>query len=779
MANASDIRAGAAYVELYTKDNRLVRGLENAQRRLMQFQQRVGDTGKKLAQLATVASIPAAIGLGVFARFEDELAKVGSFSKATSQELKELTETARNLGKTTSFMASQVAQGMTELARSGFNPEQIKAIIPGMLNLARATDTDLADAAQIASNQINAFNLSATDMTRVADVLTATVNGSAQTLMDLQEAMKLIAPQAVQAGTEIEEVAAAVGILANNGIRGSLAGTAIRQMLIRLGGDSEKLKASLNVSTKDAAGNLRPFTTVINEIGAAVKNMGNGDRLAVLTDLFGDRASGPLSVLIKSSEELQEFQKSLGNIEMTAAMVAAAMDNTLGGAFRLFLSVTEAVSLTIGEQLAPTVMAFMKTRVIPLLAALEDWISKNKETVVAIAAVVAGIGTLGVAMIAWATALKAASFVLGSMITTLKIMSSAVMVSVGILKTVTAIIMFLASPLTLVITLFSAVGVAVLHYSGVMAQATQWLGERFSAFATTAKAAWGSIVKAMEAGDFGLAAEIAMGTLKVAWLEAINVLQTAWHTFAGWFSSLTQDIVLGVVELFIKGAARIGIAWDTLVYYLSSLWEKFKNGIVDSWNWVQDQLTASVLIITGNSDALGELYDEIDKREAKLANNRSTKAGELEQRFRDAVAMEDGIQNDRLTQLGQIGNAMDDERAHAAELRKKEAQKAINEARNNLAKLALKADALDAGEKTDSPLGKLQEKMAAITNVDIPAIRRQTTGLDVSTFFGGGRLDRIGVGTTAMDRTANAAESIAKTSKETAANTRDATPTFT
>src|SRR5690606_19651786 len=147
-------------------------------------------------------------------------------------------------GRTTSFTASQVAEGMLELGRAGFNPAEIDAAIAGMLDLARATGTELAEAVGIASSTIRSFGLAASDSAHVADVLTAAANGSAQTLTDLGEAMKMAAPIAAEVGMTLEDTAKAIGTLANFGIRGTMAGTSLRQIMIQLAdvGTQETLK---------------------------------------------------------------------------------------------------------------------------------------------------------------------------------------------------------------------------------------------------------------------------------------------------------------------------------------------------------------------------------------------------------------------------------------------------------------------------------------------------------------------------------------------------------
>ena len=169
---------------------------------------------------------------------------------------------------------------MIGLGRMGFNPSEIVSAIDSVLNLSRATGTDLAESADIAANSMRIFGLEAEKMSQVSDVLTATANGSAQTLTDLFEGLKRMrrseaegtspkatakrpargraAPQAASCGESIEETCAALGVMANMGIKGSLAGTALRKAFIQFADTKvQGMLHEVGVESVDASGNLR------------------------------------------------------------------------------------------------------------------------------------------------------------------------------------------------------------------------------------------------------------------------------------------------------------------------------------------------------------------------------------------------------------------------------------------------------------------------------------------------------------------------------------------
>ncbi|MDD4061994.1 MAG: phage tail tape measure protein, partial [Kiritimatiellae bacterium] len=258
MPNTNAIRAGRAFVELFADDSKLVRGLRRAEAKLKAFGNSVRDIGMGMAKLGAAAAAPLIASTKVFTGFDDQMRAVQATLGATGDQFDRLNEKAKHLGETTSYTAAQVAGAMLNLARAGFNTDEIDAAISGMLSLARATGTDLAMATEIAGNTLRSFGLAAEDMGHVADVMTATANNSAQTLEDLGWAMKYAAPIADAYGLSIEQTSKALGALANFGIKGSMAGNTMKNIMLQLSNPSIRKKIEgLGVAVTDSAGKFR------------------------------------------------------------------------------------------------------------------------------------------------------------------------------------------------------------------------------------------------------------------------------------------------------------------------------------------------------------------------------------------------------------------------------------------------------------------------------------------------------------------------------------------
>ena len=422
MAATANIRAGRAYVEVTAETSRLKANLASAQAQLSAFGKSCQSLGRSMTALGGALTLPFALAERSFAGFDDKMRLVQAVTSATGEQFDALTKTAQRLGRDTSFTAQQVADAMIGLGRMGFDPTEIVSAIDSVLNLSRATGTDLAESADIAANSMRIFGLEAGKMTSVADVLTATANGSAQTLTDLFEALKMAGPQAAAAGETLDEVCASLGVMANMGIKGSLAGTALRKAYIQFAStDVQDILKGVGVEALDANGNLKKMAAVMRDIAVATKKMPTAERLTFMKDVFDVRGMMSGLSLAGDVEELDRFLAKLRDVDGQADETSRAMDRGIGGSFRLFESAVEGSMNAVGEALNATLQP-MVDRVTTVINSFTKWIEANRALVASVATAVAGLSGLGAAVFAVGTASRvlsagfgAASGVLGAM----------------------------------------------------------------------------------------------------------------------------------------------------------------------------------------------------------------------------------------------------------------------------------------------------------------------------------------------------------------------------
>jgi len=397
MTNAGAIRAGRAFVELFGDDSKLVRVLKSSEAQLRAWGNRVSGFGRQIAMASAAALAPLVMATRSFASLDDEMRIVKAVTGATADEFERLYEIAKRLGRTTSFKAVEVAGGQRELGRAGFKPAEIEASIEGVLNLARATGTELPEAAGIAAGTLRAFSLEADQMNRVVDVLVATANNSAQTLTDLGESMKYAAPIADEYGVSLEDTAKALGVLANMQIKGSMAGTSLRQIMLRLS------DPAIRKRLQDMDVDLSNIGDTMIGIGRAMAKMSRPERLAFAKEFFDQRAAAAVVKLAKS--DFPALSQAIDNAGGTAARTAEEMDAGIGGVLRRLWSAAEGATNALAEALEPSITELGET-VTEILGPVTTWIENNRELVTLLAKVTAGTLALGMALLALGGAAK-------------------------------------------------------------------------------------------------------------------------------------------------------------------------------------------------------------------------------------------------------------------------------------------------------------------------------------------------------------------------------------
>ncbi|PGW01060.1 phage tail tape measure protein, partial [Bacillus cereus] len=271
----------------------------------------------------------------------------------------------------------QAAEGLSFLSMAGFKAQDSIDALPAVLNLAAAGQLDLGRSADIVSNIMTGFGISATDTGHAVDVLTKTMTSANTDLPMLGDAMKYVAPVAASLGISMEDTATAVAKMSDAGIQGSMAGTALRAALLQLNspvGAAEKEFEKLGLSVKDANGNMRPLPEIIGRVNEKTKDMTDSQKTATAAHLVGTEAASGFVALLKVGEEgLRSYSKGLEDSAGTAERVAKIQQDTLKGAWDQLTSAAEGLAIGIGEKMLPAFTEVTKgaTKFIDVLAGLD------------------------------------------------------------------------------------------------------------------------------------------------------------------------------------------------------------------------------------------------------------------------------------------------------------------------------------------------------------------------------------------------------------------------
>jgi len=332
--------------------------LENQQ--FLNALQATGTRMRAVGRTLTTALTLPIVGLGInavrmAANFEQAMNQVAAVTQGTAEEMELLNSVAQELGRTTKFSATQAAEGMNFLAMAGFEVNEIAAAMPDVLNLAAAANMDLAEAADIASNILTGMGMPVEELGHAMDVMAGTFTSANTNLVQLGEAMRYAAPVATAFGLSFEETSAILGMFGNAGIQASMAGTSLRQGLVRLIDvvpSAQVVLDELGVQTVDAENNFRGMTQVLIDLSRAFdeKLYTSTQRGAAIVEIFGVRA-GPamINVLNQGTEELEKFTAALGDVDGLAANIAETQMQGLNGQLIKLQSAFEGLMIAIGE----------------------------------------------------------------------------------------------------------------------------------------------------------------------------------------------------------------------------------------------------------------------------------------------------------------------------------------------------------------------------------------------------------------------------------------------
>lgn len=315
----------------------------------------VGSTLTKRVTAPLLALGGSAIYVG--SQYETSMSKVEAISGATAEEMEELESVARQMGATTVFSASQAADGLGYMALAGWDTEAMIAALPSVLDLAVAGQMDLANASDIVTDMMSMFGMEAEEAARMTDVFAAAQANSNTDVEQLGEALKNTGAMAASMGHDIEETSAILGILADNGIKGSRAGTALNAVYRDLAASAEDgaiAIGDMSVAVYDQDGNMRSIRDIIADVEEATADMTDEQRNAALAGVFQQQSlSGVNTLLNAGTEDLYDLTDALYDSEGAASDMAETMgDNTAGGLKEL-QSAFEEVLLVVYEEIKP------------------------------------------------------------------------------------------------------------------------------------------------------------------------------------------------------------------------------------------------------------------------------------------------------------------------------------------------------------------------------------------------------------------------------------------
>ncbi|MCI1859761.1 MAG: phage tail tape measure protein [Sporolactobacillus sp.] len=537
---------------------------------------------------AAGGAVAAGLGYAVktSADFGSQMSKVGALAGASGKQMGQLKDAAVQMGAKSVFSASQVADGMSELGAAGFSTKQIISAMPGVLNAAAASGSDMAETSEVITSALNTFQMKASDSSHVADVMAATSNKTAAGMSDMGYAFKYAATPAHALGFSLESVAAATGIMANAGIKGEQAGTTLREAMLRLANPpkaaANELK-NLGISLKDAHGNMLPLDKIIGQFSTKTAGMSKTQKTAALSTIFGTNAvSGMLAVVNAGPAKFDKMQKSLEHSDGSAKKTANTMQNNLKGALEQLSGSLESAAITVGDALTPalTAIAGVVQRLVQGFLSLP----KQMQSFIAIGAAVAAVGALlGGALLIGASMIPAITAGLTALVGAL---TAVILPIVGVVAAIGAVGAAFYLAYTRVAGFRNGINTALSAISGVVMTVFNAVSSFVMAKVAALVAFWnqyGAVIIQAVTNVFNVIRAVVSAAMSVitpiirgAMSAVRGIFSAVWGAIKGIVSG-ALNVIMGIVKVFaglFTGNWRL--MWNGVRQILSGVWGAIK-----------------------------------------------------------------------------------------------------------------------------------------------------------------------------------------------------------
>lgn len=601
------------------------------------FSAATGNLAKGAAVVAAGAA-PLAAMIGTAATFEQAMSKVKAITNSSNEDMARLNETAQQLGASTQFSATQAAEAMSYLGMAGWKTDQIIAGMPGMLDLAAASGSDLATVADIVSDDLTAFGMSADQAGHMADVMAAASTNANTNVEMMGMTFKYAGAVAGALGYSLEDVSIATGLMANAGIKADQAGTSLRAIMTRLidpPKDAATALDALGISAVNADGSVKPFRQTIMELREKFKGLSQSEKAQMASSIAGTEAmSGFLAVVNASDSDFDTLANAIDNADGASKKMADTMnDNAKGSAIQLE-SAIEGVSIAIGSIFLPT-LAMIAGAMAQAVGSVANWAKGHQELVGIIITATAAIAGLIMAVLAINAAAAGIMYLKNSFLLYKTVVSDANIVMrlwAGATKVAAAAQMAFnavmsVNPIILIIMAILAAVAAFVYFYNTNEKFRNMVISAWNAIKTTASSVWSAIVAAIGGAWEGIvsAAQAGMDILNGIWNAMVRAAQSAYAAlmaivaaFVAAASAVWRVILVAarVVWFAIKAVIVIvavaitSVMW-AMAHAIMAIWQAIGPTVMAVWQGICSAVSSAIRIITGIVENMAMLLSTV------------------------------------------------------------------------------------------------------------------------------------------------------------------------
>lgn len=556
--------------------------------------------------------------------FTSTMSEVSAISGATGEDFEKLEACAREYGATTVFSASNAAEALKYMSLAGWDADQSTSALGGVLNLAAASGMELGAASDMVTDYLSAFAMEAGDAAYFADLLSYAQSHSNTTAEALGEAYKNCAANLNAAGQDVETVTSLLEGMANQGYKGSEAGTAMAAIMrdITNGMKDGAIKiGETSVAVMDAQGNFRDLTDILTEVEAATNGMGDAERAVALSSTFtADSTKGLNLILNEGMDKIAGYEEELRGASGSAEEMANIMNDNLSGDVAAMNSAFEELGLKIYDALESKLRAgvqFITNGVIPAI----EWLGGHiPEVTIA----VSGLGAI-IAAMNWGTISSKIAMVKGALVKLAAALGGVSLPAIAIIAVITAVALAFTNLWknneefrNKITAIWDGIKAKFDEFGQGIVDRLNALGFEFEDITEVMKAVWDGFCEVLApifegvfqqisnilsealdilTGLFDIFAGIFTGDWDMVWQGVQEVFGAVWDfvvaTFENWISTFTSlaDTVLG----------WFGTDWETV-------WTNVKTFFSDTWNAISSFFSG---ILTGIKTFFTDTWNSI------------------------------------------------------------------------------------------------------------------------------------------------------------------------
>ncbi|MDM5187870.1 phage tail tape measure protein [Bacillus sp. DX4.1] len=596
----------------------LQQGLQQANTHVRNFGNGVSRAGQTMQNAFAPAAAASAFALGRMIQnsrdFESQTRRAAVLTGGSYDQVK---SSILDMASTSVYSTGEVAAAFAEMGAKGFDAAQATDALPGVLSAAAASGEDLGLVADTITSALNSFGMEASKSGHVADVLAQAANQSAAGVLDLQYAFKYASGPAAQLGISMEELAASVGIMADNGIKGETAGTALRASLLRLVKPPKaaaNMLKELGVAVTDQQGNMKPLSDIIGQLKTGMEGMTKAQKGAALATIFGVEAvSGMMALVSAGPDEINKMTKALENSGGASKKAAKDMQEGWAGALKMMESALDTAGRAFTDSLAPAITA-VANKIGWLATAFKD-LPSSVQTIIATVAAVA------TAFLIFGTVAGIAMSAIGTFVSVIGGLAASLFGAVGGMSGLSAVFAAITGPIGIVIAAIAGLGVALVAMwqsneqfrNSVM---TAWtaiqevISTVISAVSSFIMSVWGQVVAFWNENQTSIltaarnvwtmiqtvintALTVIMAIFQAVWPVLQLIVQGVWENIKGVIQG-ALTVIQGIIQLF-SGifSGDFGLMWEGIKNI-------FFGAIQVIWNWFN-------LMLVGRLLSLGKL----------------------------------------------------------------------------------------------------------------------------------------------------------------------------